>query len=191
MRSAAIALVSLTSVFAVSAISIAQDKSADKLFVSGGKVDIHLDAGDYEVRAASDNHVRVSMSGRTGNATVDVAVDGKHADVTVRSTSHTNFKCVIEVPKVSDVAIRLSAGDLRVGPITGSKDIESTAGDVQVSVGNPDDYGSVDAHVSVGDLSGGPLGSADGQFITKSLKRTGKGFRTFRVHLGAGDLKLE
>jgi len=190
MRSTAIAA-ALAGVLAVPAISNAQEKSADKLFVSGGKVDIHLDAGDYEVRAASDNHIRVSMTGRTGNATVDVAVDGKHADVTVRSTSHTNFKCTIEVPKVSDVAIRLSAGDLRVGPITGSKDIESAAGDVQVAVGNPDEYASVDAHVSVGDLSGGPLGNADGAFVTKTIKRTGKGFRTFRVHLGAGDLKLD
>src|SRR5262249_53783054 len=84
----------------VPALAHAQTRSADKAFVAGGKVDIHLDAGDYEVRAAPDNHVRVTMTGKTGNATVDVAIAGSHADVTVRDTSHTNFKCVIEVPKV-------------------------------------------------------------------------------------------
>ena len=176
---------------AVPALVHAQTKSADKAFVAGGKVDIHLDAGDYEVRAASDNHIRVTMTGNTGSATVDVAVVGPHADVTVKGTSHTNFKCVIEVPKVSDVAIRLSAGDLDVGPIAGSKDIESTAGDVRIAVGNPDDYASIDATVSVGDLSGGPLGKASGEFISHSLKRSGKGRYTFRAHLGAGDLKLD
>jgi hypothetical protein len=169
----------------------AQTKSADKAFVSGGKVDIHLDAGDYEVRAASDNHLRVTMTGRTGSAILDISVAGSHADITVKSTAFTNFKCVIEVPKVSDVAIRLSAGDLEVGPITGSKDIESTAGDVRIAVGNPDDYSNIDASVSVGDLSGGPFGDADGSFIAHSIKKTGKGRRTFRAHLGAGDLKLE
>ena len=190
MKSHAIAVALFAGVIAP-AIAQAQTKTADKSFVSGGKVDIHLDAGDYEVRAASDNHVRVTMTGRTGNATVDVMVDGKHADVTVRSTARTNFKCVVEVPQVSDVAIRLSAGDLDVGEITGSKDIESTAGDVRIAVGNADDYGVVDASVSVGDLSGGPFGKADGSFIAHSIKKTGKGKHTLRAHLGAGDLKLD
>jgi hypothetical protein len=191
MRSLAMAVVMFAGALAAPEAAEAQTKSADKAFVSGGKVDIHLDAGDYEVRAASDNHVRVTMTGRTGSATVDVTVAGSHADVTVRNTSFTNFKCLIEVPKVSDVAIRLSAGDLEVGPITGSKDIESTAGDVRIAVGNPDDYSSIDAAVTVGDLSGGPFGSAEGSFIAHSIKKTGKGRRTFRAHLGAGDLKLD
>ncbi len=191
MRLHAIVVALLAAALIAPAPARAQTKTADKAFVSGGKVDIHLDAGDFEVRAASDNHVRVTMTGRTGNATVEVVVDGKHADVTVRSTSRTNFKCVIEVPKVSDVAIRLSAGDLAVGEITGSKDIESTAGDVRIAVGNPDDYATVDASVSVGDLAGGPFGKVDGSFIAHSIKRSGKGKHTFRAHLGAGDLKLE
>jgi hypothetical protein len=191
MRSHAIAAAILAGVIGAPAMAHAQTKSADQAFVSGGKVDIHLDAGDYEVRAASDNHVRVTMTGRTGSATVDVAVDGRHADVTVRHTSRTSFKCIVEVPKISDVAIRLSAGDLDVGTITGSKDIQSTAGDVRIAVGNLDEYANVDASVSVGDLSGGPFGDADGQFISHSIKKTGKGKHTFRVHLGAGDLKLD
>jgi hypothetical protein len=191
MRSLATALILCAGAFAVPATAGAQDKTADKAFVSGGKVDIHLDAGDYEVRAGADNHIRVTMTGKTGKATVDVAVDGKHADVTVRNTSYTNFKCIVEVPKVSDVAIRLSAGDLTVGPITGSKDFESAAGDMKIAVGNPDDYSSIDASVKVGDLSGGPLGDASGEFISHSIKKTGKGWRTFRAHLSVGDLKLE
>ena len=176
----------------VPALAHAQTKTADKTFVTGGKVDIHLDAGDYEVRAASDNHVRVTMTGRTGNATVDVAVAGARADVTVKDTSHTNFKCVIEVPKVSDVAIRLSAGDLDVQEIAGSKDIESTAGDVRIVVGKSDDYGKVDASVKVGDLSPGPFGGSKKEgLISQSVSWSGKGKYTLRASLGAGDLKLQ
>lgn len=191
MRLHTIAWAMCAAVIAAPHVVHAQTKNADKAFVSGGKVDVHLDAGDYEVRAGADNHIRVTMTGKTGDATVDVATNGSHADVTVKNTSHTNFRCVIEVPKVSDVAIRLSAGDLQVGAITGSKDIESTAGDVKIAVGNPDDYASVDASVTVGDLSGGPFGAADGSFVAHSIKKTGKGRHTFRAHLGAGDLKLD
>lgn len=191
MRSLATALILCAGAFAIPGMADAQTKSADKAFVSGGKVDIHLDAGDYEVRAGADNHVRVTMTGKTGDATVDVAIDGKHADVTVRNTSHTNFKCIVEVPKEADVAIRLSAGDLHVGPIVGSKDVESNAGDLTIAVGNPDDYSSIDASVKVGDLSGGPFGDANGEFVSHSIKKAGKGRRTFRAYLLAGDLKLE
>jgi hypothetical protein len=177
---------------AVPAFAHAQTKTDDKAFVTGGKVDIHLDAGDYEVRAAPDNHVRVTMTGNTGSATVEVAVAGTHADVTVKSTSHTNFKCVVEVPKVSDVAIRLSAGDLTVGAIAGSKDIESTAGDVRIAVGPVDDYGKVDASVKVGDLSPGPFGGSKKEgFISQSVNWSGKGKYTLHASLGAGDLKLD
>jgi len=186
------ALAACAVAIAVPALAHAQTKTADKAFVTGGKVDIHLDAGDYEVRAAPDNHVRVTMTGRTGNATVDVVVAGTRADVTVKDTSHTNFKCLIEVPKVSDVAIRLSAGDLDVEEIAGSKDIESAAGDVRIAVGKSDDYGKVDASVKVGDLSPGPFGGSKKEgLISQSVSWSGKGKYTLRASLGAGDLKLK
>ncbi len=189
MKSIAIAA-AVVSAVAAPAFVHAQTKTADKPFVSGGKIDVHLDAGDYEVRAGAGNHVRVTMSGNSGNATVAVDISGSHADVTVTNTTHTNFHCVIEVPKTSDVAIRLSAGDLDVGAITGSKDIESTAGDLKIAVGRLEDYASVDASVRVGDLSGGPFGSPDGSFVAHSIKKTSKGRYTFRAHLGVGDLTL-
>jgi hypothetical protein len=186
------ALAAVAVVITVPALAYAQTRTADKAFVAGGKVDIHLDAGDYEVRAAPDNHVRVTMTGKIGNATVDVVVAGGHADVTVKDTAHTNFKCVIEVPKVSDVAIRLSAGDLDVGQIAGSKDIESTAGDVRIAVGKMDDYARVDASVKVGDLSPGPFGGSKKEgLISQSVSWSGRGKYTLRASLGAGDLKLD
>src|SRR5262249_43773354 len=175
------ALAAFAVAIAVPGLLHAQTKTADKAFVTGGKVDIHLDAGDYEVRAAPDNHIRVTMTGNTGSAAVEVGVAGAHADVTVKDTSHTNFKCVIEVPKVSDVAIRLSAGDLNVGVIAGSKDIESTAGDVRIAVGKLDDYSKVDASVKVGDLSPGPFGGNKKEgLISQSVNWSGKGKYTLR-----------
>ncbi len=180
MKFAALALV-----LAAAAVS-----PVDKPFVSAGKVDIHLDGGDYEVRAAADNHVRVTMTGNTGNAVVEVVIAGTHADVTVKNTPHSNFRCVIEVPKVSDVAIRLSGGDLTVGEIAGSKDIEAMAGDVKIAAGEPNSYSKVDARVRVGDLSAGPFGGAQGSFLTKTVNWSGKGRYTLRATLGAGDLKI-
>jgi hypothetical protein len=191
MMTRLITIATVATALAVPVLARAQTKSADRAFVSGGKVDVHLDAGDYEVRAGSDNHVRVTMTGNTGNATVDVTVAGTHADVTVRNTPHSNFHCVVEVPQVSDVAIRLSAGDLEVGEITGSKDIESTAGDVRIAVGDAKNYSKVDASVRIGDLSAGPFGGASGSFLSHSVNWSGQGKHTLHAKLGVGDLKLD
>jgi len=190
MKMRALAVVTLAGAVALPALMHAQAKSADKAFVSGGKVDIHLDAGDYDIRAAADNRVRVTMTGNTGSASVDVTVAGTHADVTVKNTPHTSFHCVIEVPKVADVAIRLSAGDLKVEEIAGSKDIEATAGNVTIAAGNANGYSKVDASVKVGDLSAGPFGEAKGAFISKSVNWSGPGTRTLRASLGAGNLTI-
>jgi hypothetical protein len=180
------------SVFAAGAPLVAQTRTEDKAFVSGGKVDIHLEAGDYDVRASRDNHVRVTLSGDMGNAVAEIVVKGTTADVVVRKTpnSSKSFHAVIEVPKVSDVAIRLSAGDLDVDEITGSKDIETRAGDVKIAVGSVDSYSKVDASVGIGDLSPGPFGDAKGSFLSKSVNYAGKGTHTLRARLTVGDLKL-
>lgn len=183
----------VVSVLAAGAPLLAQTRTEDKPFVSGGKVDIHLEAGDYEVRASRDNHVRVTLSGDMGNTVAEILVKGTTADVTVRKTPNSSrtFHVVIEVPKVSDVAIRLSAGDLDVDEITGSKDIESRAGDVKIVVGSLDNYAKVDASVGIGDLSAGPFGNAKGSFLSKSVNYTGKGKHTLRARLTVGDLKLQ
>lgn len=193
MTSRAITVAVVAASLAVAAPAFAQTRTEDRAFVSGGKVDIHLAAGDYEVRASRDNHVRVTLTGDRRNTVVDLVINGTHADVTVRNTPSVNntLHCVIEVPKVSDVAIRLSAGDLDVDDITGSKDIETTAGDVKIAAGDPNSYSKVDASVRIGDLSAGPFGNAKGSFLSKSVNWSGKGTHTLRARLGVGDLKLD
>jgi hypothetical protein len=183
----------LALLLAAPVVAAAQTKVTDKAFVSGGKVDIHLEAGDYEVKASGDNHVRVTLSGDMGNTVADVVINAAHAGVNVHNTpNHSNhFHVVIEVPKISDVTIRLTAGDLDVDEITGSKDIESRAGDVKIAVGSPDNYSSVDASVSIGDVSTGPFPGAKGGLLSHGVKWTGKGKYTLRARLMVGDLKLQ
>ena len=166
--------------------------NVDKPFAAGGSVSLALSGGEYEVVPAADNHIRVTLSGNVGNTKSDVAITGQHADVTVSNTpNHGNFHAKIEIPKNSDLKLRLTAGDLTVGAFTGNKDIDATAGDVKVAVGSANDYASVDASVRVGDLAAGPFGGKKEGFIGQSVKWTGKGKYTLRAHLGAGDLKLQ
>jgi hypothetical protein len=181
----------LAAVATAAALLQAQAKSnaVDKPFVSAGKLDLQLDGGAYEIKAAADNHIRVTLGGTTGNAKVDVATNGTHADVKVKDTPHSNFHATVEVPKIADLVVRLTGGELVVGAITGNKDIESYGGNVRITVGDPNEYSSVDTAVKAGDISAPPFGGSKSGLL-QTFNWTGHGKYTLRAHLGAGNLEL-
>ena len=104
-------------------------------------------------------------------------------------TPHSNFEATIEVPKTVDLVIRLSGGNLTMAAITGSKDIESNAGNTEIAVGDPNDYASVDASVKAGDIDARAFGdSKSGLF--QHFTWSGPGTHKLRANLGAGNLAL-
>jgi hypothetical protein len=163
---------------------------AEKPFASAGSIEMELDGGNYQVRSAAGDSIRVTFSGNTGNATADLSTNGTHATLAVRDTPHNNFTATIEVPKTSDVVLRLAGGNLEMAAITGNKDIDSKAGNVEITAGSANDYASVDATVKVGNLSGGPFGEPDGS-LSHHLAWSGHGKYTLRANLGAGNLELK
>jgi len=163
---------------------------ADKPFVAAGSIEMHLDAGSYTVRVAPDEHIRISIGGNTGNAVAELTTNGAHANLTVRDTPHNNFRATVEVPQTADLTLHLSAGNLDIAAITGNKDIESKAGNVTISVPNPNDYGSVDASVKVGDVNAGPFGNSSSG-LSPHLTWSGPGKYKLRASLGAGNLELK
>jgi len=163
---------------------------AEKSFASGGRIEMELSGGNYSIKPAAGDTIRVTFSGNTGNATADLNTNGSKATLTVKDTPHNNFNAVIEVPKTSDAVVRLAAGNLEMAALTGSKDVDSQAGNVEITAGSPDNYASVDATVKVGNLSGGSFGEPDGT-LSHHLAWTGHGKYTLRASLGAGNLELK
>ena len=160
---------------------------AEKAFVADGKMDFDLDGGAYEIKAATDNHIRVAANSST--ATVDVTINGSHADVKIKNAPQRNFHAIIEVPAVTDVVIRLAGGELKVEGITGNKDVESYGGNVQIAVADPNQYAHVDAAVKVGDIDARPFGGSKSGLM-QEFTWSGGGKYTLRAHLGAGNLAL-
>jgi hypothetical protein len=162
---------------------------ADKAFVAGGKITVDLDGGGYEIKTAADNHIRVAVSGNTGGAKVDVTVNGGTADVKIKDTPHSNFRAIVEVPAAADIVVRLSGGELKIDAITGNKDVESYAGNVQIAVGDPNDYAQVDAAVKAGEINAAPFGGSKSGLM-QEFTWSGSGKHTLRAHLGAGNLMI-
>ncbi len=168
---------------------VSSDKpvSVEKPFRAGGTIEMHLSGGGYEVRAAADDHVRLTTSGRTGDTKVDLTIDATKGILTVTGTPHSNFHAVIEVPLATDLVVRLAAGDLTIASIVGSKDVESAAGNVTISVGDPNDYATVDGAVKAGDIDAKPFGGSLSGLL-QHFTWSGPGTHRVRASLGAGNL---
>jgi hypothetical protein len=111
----------------------------------------------------------------------------------VTETPSGNFQATIEVPKTSDLIVRLSGGSLVLSGITGHKDIDSVAGNAEISIGDPNEYASMEAMVKAGDLNVGAFAGAKTEDSFGLLHRaswSGKGKYTLKANLGAGNLVL-
>ena len=166
----------------------------EKTFAPGGSVRLNLSASDYRISGQAADKIRIAWR---ADKTEDAA--GLRADVSVTGTraviATSGFKnggglhFTIELPARSDLDVNLSAGDLDIRRIEGSKIIDSWAGDVSVDVGSPDQYRDVQASVRAGDLSAQPFKVSTGGLF-RSLKWTGQGRYSLQIKLFAGDLTL-
>jgi hypothetical protein len=162
--------------------------TADKPFAAGGRIELQLESGGYEVRSSTDNHVRITSDERIGDASVEVTTEGTNARVQTKNTPN-NFHATIELPATADLVVNLTAGDLNIDAIAGNKDINSNAGNIKVAVGNPDDYASVDATLKAGDIQASAFGGSKSGLLPH-FTWSGPGKRTLRANLGAGNLIL-
>jgi hypothetical protein len=163
---------------------------AEKDFVSGGKVEMTLESGDYDIRASADNRIHVRWNEASSKGVrVRITTNGKSADVRVENTPNNNFHAIIEVPALADVRLRLTAGNVEMAGIKGDKDIQANAGNLNIYVGSSSDWGDVDASVTAGDVNAPAFREATGGLF-RSFKWKGPGKYRLHAHLMAGDVNL-
>ncbi len=85
--------------------------------------------------------------------------------------------------------MHLTGGNLEIAPIKGNKEIDSKAGNVKISISSPNDYRTVDAAVTAGNLDAGPFGGSRSG-LSPHVQWSGPGKYVLRASLGAGNLDL-
>lgn len=159
------------------------------------KLSLDLRSGDYKITASNGEKISVRTIGDRAEKGRDISLTFKHmnthADLKLTGGPTNNGpSIVIEVPKSSNLVVRLAFGDLNIEGVSGDKDVEMHAGDLNIEVGNPADYAHVDASVGAGDINAGPFGeNKDGLF--RSFEKSGPGHYRLHAHVGAGDLNLK
>ena len=167
-------------------------QTIERGFVSGGTVHLDLSAGDYDIVASPDNRIRVTLT-RIGRHDPDeyaeVDVRGSRATIATDGPNGDGLDVRIELPRRTNIVLKLSAGDLKISQIEGSKDVTVRAGDVGIAVGPRDQYRHVTASIRIGDLNAEPFNVRKEGFF-RSFEWNGTGEYDLRAHLTVGDLKL-
>ena len=187
-----VSAVGMAAVGVALAVTLSGAEATERKFVSGGTVRLDLSAGDYEIVGTRDERIRVSWDQRAKRPEVTLRIDTEASRATVRTETPWSDgpKIRIELPRRTNIVVKLSAGDLDIHGLEGSKDVSAHAGDVTIGVGRRDQYRYVNASVKVGELNADPFDvNKDGLF--RSFEWTGKGSYELRAHVTVGDLKLD
>lgn len=163
-------------------------------FPSGGHLRLHIRSGDLKVIGSDEEKIKIRYWGKNASEARDVKVSlrttGNTGVLHVHGGPRNEFRIEIQIPKASNLFLRMPAGDAQVANLVGDKDVELHAGDLTMAVGSPEEYAFADASVLAGDLETGPFGvTKDGLF--RSFHYQGSGKYKLHVHVGAGDLTLK
>jgi hypothetical protein len=162
-------------------------------FPSGGSFRMDLCSSGVDLRGTDDNKLRVSYDSKNGydagRVKVKIKTSGNAGTLEIDGCPHNNFQITINVPKVTDLYVRIWAGQLDVSNITGDKDLELHAGQLDVSIGKPEEYGQVDASVMTGEVDAAPFDVSKGGLF-RSFHKTGPGKYRLHAHVGAGQVDL-
>jgi hypothetical protein len=160
-------------------------------FAAGGKIRMDLCPGGVNIVGVGDDQIHVAYDSNRYRTRVKVRlhVSGDQADLSVNSCPHNNFEVTVEVPRSSDLYVRMMAGELNVKGITGNKDVELHFGQLTIDAGEPNQYSRVDASVLSGDLEAPPFDISKGGLF-RSFEHTGTGQYRLHAHVGAGELDL-
>ena len=102
---------------------------------------------------------------------------------------NNDLRITIRIPSDTDLHARVPFGEVNVENVTGDQDVELHAGELNIDVGDPDDYSRVDASVFTGELDAAPFGEMKGGLF-RSFRTTGSGPHRLHAHVGAGELNL-
>jgi len=162
----------------------------ERPFAAGGKVRLDLSAGSYRVEGRQADTIVVRWTTKHADQKVQWKVETKGKEAWIELDGpHDNFRVDIQLPALSDLDLDLSAGELSIREITGSKNVSVWAGEISIEVGDSAKYRRVDAAVKFGEIDARPFNITKGG-IFRSFKWDGQGGYNLRARLFAGELRL-
>jgi hypothetical protein len=103
---------------------------------------------------------------------------------------NNNLEVKIEVPRRTNLSVRMFAGEVSVKEVKGDKDIDLAAGQITISSIHDGDYRSVNASVSVGEVQARAFGTDKGGFFRSFSRKNSSGDYGLHAHVTTGEIVL-
>ena len=103
---------------------------------------------------------------------------------------HNGVQIKIEVPRRTNLAVHMFAGQVTVDGVKGDKDIDVGAGQITISSIRDGDYRSVDASVGIGQVQAQAYGVDKGGFFRSFKKQNSAGDYRLQAHVTTGQVSL-
>jgi len=162
-------------------------------FVSSGTIRMHLSAGSYTVSPTDSDNIVVTYHANSATelsrVKVKIRPTASSADIYIHDTPHNNFTVTIEIPRRSNLWARLTAGELNIEDIEGNKDLEIWAGQLDLEISDPDQYGHRDASVVAGSVEASAFNISKGGLF-RSFQEQGPGRYSLHAHVTTGEIDL-
>jgi hypothetical protein len=176
--------------------AVIAEKGKDRFeteFAPGGRLQLEVRSGDVRISGRDSNKISIHYEGRNGNDIGEVEVRckklGSNAELNISGGPRNEFLIRIEVPRETELRVRMPFGALEIERVRGSKDVEIHAGQLTMEIGDPKDYAQIEASVTTGALESGVLGISKGGLF-RSYKKDGPGRYKLSAHVGSGEIDL-
>jgi hypothetical protein len=150
-----------------------------------------------EIVGTDQEGIRVSCTAGSDETARDVALhfsptaNGGKLSIKGPDLEHNDgIQVKIEVPRRTNLSVRMFAGQVTVAEVKGDKDIEVGAGQITISSIHDGDYSSVDASVGVGEVQARAFGSDQGGFFRSFSRKNASGDYRLQAHVTTGQIEL-
>jgi hypothetical protein len=162
-------------------------------FAPRGQLDLRIRPAEIHIIGSDEDRIVVRVGGRQGPDSRDVQArfekHGNSGVLEITGGPRNDVTITVQVPKESNLVVRVFAGDVQVRDVVGDKDVELNFGSLRIGVGDATDYSSVKASVSSGEIDAKPFGESRGGLF-RSVEKYGNGRYKLRAYVGAGRLSL-
>lgn len=161
---------------------------------SGKTLSLDIRSAEVVIEGSETTKFTIGFDGEKADRATEVKVTykdkGDVIECGITDGPHNDLRILIGVPSLTNLVVRMSAGVLQLSEVRGSKDVKMHAGDLDIDIGDADDYASIDASVTTGEIDVSALGAETGGFFRK-FHRSGPGSFRLLAHMGAGQLTLQ
>ncbi len=162
-------------------------------FAAGGRLRLEVRSGDVRISGSDSDKISIHYEGRRANESDDVVVTckkaGRGAELEISGGPRNEFQIRIEVPRETELHVRMPFGELGIVKVQGDKDVELHAGQLNMEIGDPKDYAQIEASVLTGELDLSAVGIEKGGLF-RSYKKDGPGKYRLYAHVGSGEIDL-